>query len=56
MVNIKLIEKHTLIRETIGYKALSEIPLKDVPQVLSFLRIIQNYIKMKNIIKNENIS
>jgi len=49
MNNIEIIEEHIVIRETIGYEALNEIPVENIPQVLSFLRIVHNYIKMKKI-------
>ena len=49
---VKIIEEHIIIRETIGYDALKEIDVQDIPQVLSFLKIVHNYIKM-NKIKNK---
>ena len=51
-----IIEEHILIRETIGYETLNKIDVCDIPTIISFLRIIDNYVKMKNKIKNENIS
>jgi len=45
----EIIDEHIIIRETIGYEALNDIPVADIPQVLSFLKIVFNYKKMKKI-------
>ena len=49
MKDTEIITEHIIIRETIGYDALKEIDVHDIPKVLSFLRIVHNYIKMKRI-------
>ena len=41
----EIIDEHIIIRETIGYEALNDIPVADIPQVLSFLKIVFNYKK-----------
>jgi len=46
---IQIIEEHILIRETCGYETLSKVDIMDVPQVLKFLKICQNYTKLQNI-------
>ncbi len=46
-----IIEEHIIIRETIGYKELNDVPVENIPKVLSFLRIVHNYLIMKRIEK-----
>jgi hypothetical protein len=46
-----IIEEHIIIRGTIGYKELSKVPVMDVPKIISFLRIVHNYLVMKEIEK-----
>lgn len=46
---LQTIDEHILIRETCGYETISKVDIFDLPQVLSFLKICQNYNKMKNI-------
>lgn len=48
MEELKIIEQHELIRKTIGYSLISKLDTVDIPPVLSFLRIVDNYLKMKN--------
>jgi hypothetical protein len=38
-----------IIRNTIGYDLISEIDVCDVPNVLKFLKIVDNYINMSEI-------
>ena len=47
MKNIKMVEHHMIIRETIGYKGLEKIKIEDIPKVMEFLTIVFNYMKMK---------
>jgi len=49
MDDLKIIDEHIIIRETIGYKALENIEVCDIPNVIKFLKIVFNYTKMKNI-------
>lgn len=44
-----IIDEHTVIRETVGYDMIREVDIIDLPQVLEFLKIVHNYIKMKDI-------
>lgn len=52
MNGIDIIDEHIIIRETIGYDKLNEIDVIDIPEVLNFLKIVHNYMKM-NEIKNK---
>jgi hypothetical protein len=51
MSDIELIEEHLIIRETIGYDLIKEADPCDLPEVLKFLKIVNNYQKM-NLILN----
>lgn len=53
MSELDIIEQHQLIVETVGYKLIKDISLSNLPQVLKFLKVVQNYKKIKNI-ENEN--
>jgi hypothetical protein len=44
-----IIDEHTVIRETVGYDVLKDIDLADMPEVIKFLKICHNCIKMQNI-------
>lgn len=50
---LEILEQHQLIIQTIGYKGIKDISLSDLPQILKFLKVVQNYKKIKNI-ENEN--
>ena len=43
----EIVDEHIVIRETCGYDIISEIPISDLPNVLHFLKICHNYIKIK---------
>lgn len=47
MNNIKIINQHILIRNTIGYELLSKTDVYDISILLSFLTVVDNYCKMK---------
>ena len=46
---LDVIDEHIIIRETIGYDGIKEVDVVDMPTVLQFLKVIHNYIKIKNI-------
>ena len=49
MNEINIVEHHTIIRETIGYDGLARIDVEDIPDVMKFLTIIHNYMKLKKL-------
>ena len=49
MKELQTIEEHILIRNTIGYDVIKYIDVLDIPNVISFLIIIDNYLKMQHI-------
>ena len=54
MNDIDLIDEHTVIRETIGYRALNTVRIEDIPETIKFLKVIYNYTKMHSINKTIN--
>lgn len=46
---IATIEQHETIRKTIGYNLLSQIDLVDLPVVIEFLTVVNNYNNLKRI-------
>lgn len=46
MKHLDIIDEHIIIRETIGYDALKNIEIYDLPAVLEFLNIVYNYNKL----------
>ena len=46
---IATIEQHETIRNTIGYNLLSQIDLVDLPVVIEFLTVVNNYNNLKRI-------
>lgn len=52
---LQTINEHTIIRETIGYEGIKDIELYDLPQVIDFLKIVHNYLRMTKIIEDEHI-
>lgn len=44
-----IIDHHTIIRHTIGYKGMESIPVEDTPKVMEFLKIVYNYNRMKRV-------
>jgi hypothetical protein len=53
MKKIQTIQEHIVIRETCGYDVISQIDVFDLPQVLHFLNICHNYMKLKRIESRE---
>ena len=53
MKNSEIIDHHTIIRDTVGYDAIKNIDIFDLPSVMEFLKIIYNYERMKRQL-NEN--
>lgn len=53
MNDIELIEHHILIRETIGYELLSKIDVFDISCVMKFLKIVNNYNKIKDVLNKK---
>lgn len=49
MHDLKTIEEHILIRETVGYSLLDKIDVVDMPKFLEFLKITKNYLDMKKL-------
>jgi hypothetical protein len=49
MNELQTINEHITIRNTIGYDLISKIDVCDVPNVLKFLKIVDNYINMSEI-------
>lgn len=47
MSSIELINNHIVIRNTVGYDLISQVEVYDLPEVLSFLRIVDNYTNMR---------
>lgn len=54
MDNLDIIDHHDLIRETVGYNTIKEIDIFDLPYVMEFLKIVNNYQKMNRFIENNN--
>jgi len=50
---MKTIDEHILIRETVGYDFISKIEIYDIPNVLQFLKIIDNYNRMQLILNKK---
>lgn len=50
---LQTIDEHLYIRETVGYDIIKEVPLEDLPTVISFLKIVYNYNRMKERLKEE---
>ena len=44
---INIIDHHQIIRETVGYEVLNQVPIEDMPKVMEFLKIVYNYNRMK---------
>ena len=54
MKDIDIVDEHTLIRDTVGYEMISKIDdVFDIPEVLKFLKIVDNYNKMTEALKKE---
>lgn len=51
---IATIEQHEVIRNTIGYNLLSQIDLVDLPVVIEFLTVVNNYNNLKRIENGTN--
>ena len=52
MNHIDIIDEHLIIRETVGYEVLNQVPIEDMPKVLEFLKIVYNYNRMKRVVKD----
>ena len=46
---LEIIEEHILIRDTCGYDVIAQANVCDIPQILHFLRICNNYVKLQRI-------
>ena len=53
MNHIDIIDEHLIIRETVGYEVLNQVPIEDMPKVMEFLKIVYNYNRMKRVVKEE---
>jgi len=51
MKDLDIIDEHIIIRETVGYEIISKVELCDLPPVLDFLKIVNNYLRMKRLEK-----
>lgn len=49
MNHTDIIDQHLIIRETVGYEVLNEVPIQDMPKIMEFLKIVYNYNRMKRI-------
>ena len=49
MNRLQTIDEHMLIRDTCGYDTISKIEVFDLPVVMEFLKICDNYSKLKRI-------
>ena len=46
---LQTIQDHVIIRDTVGYEAISKIDVMDMPKVMEFLKVVNNYIKMSKL-------
>jgi len=53
MNHIDIIDEHLIIRETVGYEVLNQVPIEDMPKVMEFLKIVYNYNRMKRVVGEE---
>ena len=53
MNHIDIIDEHSIIRETVGYEVLNQVPVEDMPKVLEFLKILYNYNRMKKVVEED---
>ena len=53
MNHIDIIDEHLIIRETVGYEVLNQVPIEDMPKVMEFLKIVYNYNRMKRVVKED---
>jgi len=51
MKALEIIDEHIIIRETVGYDFLKGIEVSDLPQVIDFLKIVYNYNRMTQKLK-----
>ena len=54
MDSLDIIDEHIIIRETIGYDGIKDVELWDLPGVLQFLKVVYNYQKMVNLVKQND--
>ena len=50
---INIIDHHQIIRETVGYEVLNQVPIEDMPKVMEFLKIVYNHNRMKRVDQGE---
>lgn len=48
---LQIIDEHIIIRETVGYDFLKDISVEDLPTVIEFLRVVDNYNRMTKKLK-----
>ena len=53
MKALDIIDEHMIIRETVGYDFLKNIEVSDLPAVIDFLKIVYNYNRMTQILKEK---
>ena len=53
MNHIDIIDEHSIIRETVGYEVLNQVPIEDMPKVMEFLKVVYNYNRMKRVVKED---
>lgn len=51
MNKLQTIQEHITIRETSGYSLIEKIDELDIPEVIEFLKVVHNYLKMEKLIK-----
>lgn len=47
---LQIIDEHMIIRDTVGYDGIKDVELWDLPAVLQFLKIVNNYMRMQNLL------
>jgi hypothetical protein len=51
MNKLQIIDEHIIIRETTGYSLIEKVDVLDLPEVIEFLQVVHNYLKMERLIK-----
>jgi len=51
MKDLDIVSHHEVIRDTIGYEAISKMESCEIPYIMDFLKIVHNYKKIKKLKK-----
>lgn len=49
MTHTDIVDHHLIIRETVGYEVLEQVPVEDMPVIMEFLKIVYNHNRMKRV-------